>query len=284
MNEILTREIPIMMSGLPGNMASLVAEEIATRQEFELFPIALSSPRHNGESLLVRDRRYSDLYRNVYLFSALTLNGWRNLISDGSIAIDFTIPTACVTNARLYSEMGISFVMGTSGGNREEMEEIVRRSRTCAVIAANMDPQIIRRQIDIDEFAETNPGVFRGATVEITESHQKTKRDVSGTAIAFRSQFERYGALPNGRITSIRDTEIQESLGIPNPDSGHAYHWVEVKTPNGEIIYQINTAVQGRTSYVEGTLMAAQFLSRQIALGTEGQVFSMRDVLKGGDK
>lgn len=280
MNETLTGEIPIMISGLPGKMASLVAEEIATRQEFELLPIALSSSEHNGESLLVRDRRDSDLYRNVYLFSALILKGWRNLISDGSIAVDFTIPDACVPNTRLYMEMGMSFVMGTSGGNREEMEEIVRQSGVCAVIAANMDTQIIRRQMDIDEFATTNTGIFEGAMVEITESHQKTKVDVSGTAIAFRAQFERHGVLPDGRITSIRDTEVQESLGIPNPDSGHAYHWVEVKTPNGEIIYQFNTAVQGRTSYVEGTLLAARFLSRQIALGAQGQVFSMRDVMR----
>lgn len=282
MNEILNREIPILMSGLPGKMASLVAEEITTQQDFELFSIALSSPRHNGESLLVRDREVN-LWSTSYPESWRHI-GWRNIIRDGSIAIDFTTPDACVRNARLYVEMHLPFVMGTSGGDRQQMEDVVRISRTCAVIAANMDPQIIRQQIDIDEFAEANPEIFRGATVEITESHQKTKRDVSGTAIAFRTQFERYGALPNGRITSIRDTEVQESLGIPNPDSGHAYHWVEVKTPSGEVIYQFNTAVSGRTSYVEGTLLAAQFLSRQIASGAEGQVFTMRDVLKGGDK
>ena len=274
MTEVLesNRPIPILMVGLPGKMATLVAEAVVQREDFDLLPIAMTSPRHNRTYMDIRDQRIQLV---DYCPNDLTL---------GRIAIDFTTPQSVVLNTIHYTSLRIPFVMGTSGGNREEMEEMVRRSRTCAVIAANMDPQIIRRQMDIDEFAETNPGVFRGATVEITESHQKTKRDISGTAIAFRGQFERYGALPNGRITSIRDTRAQEALGIPNPDDGHAYHWVEVKTPSDEIIYQFTTAVRGRTSYVEGTLLAAQFLSGQIDLRAEGQVFTMRDVLEGGDK
>lgn len=273
MTELLesNRPIPIFMAGLPGKMATLVAEAIAEREDFDLLPVAMTSPRHKSTYMNISNQRIQ------------LIDYCPNNLRPGRIAVDFTSPDSVVLNTIHYASLRMPFVMGTSGGDREEMVALVRRSRTCAVIAANMDPQIIRRQIVIDEFAEINPGVFRGATVEITESHQKTKRDVSGTAVAFRAQFERYGALPNGNITSIRDTKMQEELGIPDPDSGHAYHWVEVKTPNGEIIYQFNTAVQGRTSYVEGTLLAAQFLNRQICLGAEGQVFSMRDVLKRGD-
>ena len=265
------RPIPILMAGLPGKMATLVAEAVVQREDFDLLPIAMTSPRHNRTYMDIRDQRIQ------------LVDYCPNNLRLGRITIDFTTPQGVVLNTIHYTSLRIPFVMGTSGGNREEMEEMVRKSRTCAVIAANMDPQIISRQMDIEKFAEINPGVFRGTTVEITESHQKTKKDVSGTAIAFKAQFERYGALPNGNITSIRDTRDQESLGIPNPDDGHAYHWVAVQSPSGEVIYQFNTAVSGRTSYVEGTLLAARFLSRQIDLGTEGQVFSMRDVLKGGD-
>lgn len=274
MTEVLesNRPIPIFMAGLPGKMAILVAEAIVEKEDFDLLPMAMTSPRHKSTYINIGDQRIQ------------LVDYCPNNLRLGRIAIDFTTPQSVVLNTIHYTNLRIPFVMGTSGGNREEMEEMVRRSRTSAVIAANMDPQIIRRQMDIDEFAEKNPEEFRGATVEITESHQKTKVDVSGTAIAFRAQFERYGALPNGRITSIRDTRAQEALGIPNPDDGHAYHWVEVKTSSDEIIYQFNTAVRGRTSYVEGTLLAAQFLNRQIVLGAEGQVFTMRDVLEGGDK
>lgn len=273
MTEVLesNRPIPIFMAGLPGKMATLVAEAITEREDFDLLPVAMASPRHRFTCMDIGNQRVQ------------LVDYCPNNLRVGRIAVDFTTPDNVVLNTIHYTSLRIPFVMGTSGGDREEMAELIRRSRTCAVVAPNMDPQIIRRQMDVDEFAQNNPDIFRGATIEITESHQKTKRDVSGTAIAFRAQFERYGALPNGRITSIRDTRAQEALGIPNPDDGHAYHWVEVKNPNGEVIYQFNTAVQGRTSYVEGTLLAAQFLSRQIALGTEGQVFSMRDVLKGGD-
>ncbi len=263
--------IPIFMAGLPGKMASLVAEAVAVREEFDLLPVAMTSPRHKLTWAEINGQR-------VHLVDYCPNN-----LSPERVAIDFTTPQSVVLNSIDYTSLRVPFVMGTSGGNREEMEGLVRQSRTCAVIAANMDPQIIRQQMAIDEFAEINPGVFKDATVGIIESHQKTKKDVSGTAIAFRSQFESHDARPNGRIVSIRDTKIQETLGIPDPDSGHAYHWVMVSNPNAQLIYHFSTAVRGRSSYVEGTLMAAQFLRRQICLGVQGQVFSMRDVLRGGD-
>lgn len=273
MTELLesNRPIPIFMAGLPGKMATAVAEAVVQQGDLDLLPVAMTSPRHKFTSLNIGDR------------SIRLLDYCPNNFPTGRIAVDYTVPQSVVLNAIDYTSLRIPFVMGTSGGNREELEETVRRSKICAVIATNMDPQIVRQQIDIDEFAQMHSGIFRDAVVEITESHQKTKRDVSGTALAFRAQFERHGACPNGRITSIRDTEAQLSLGIPNPDNGHAYHWVEVKNSRGEIIYQFNTAVAGRSSYVEGTLMAIRFLHKTMTLGSEGQVFSMRDVLKGGD-
>ena len=59
---------------------------------------------------------------------------------------------------------------------------------------------------------------------------------------------------------------------------------IEYKTPDGEMIYQFNTAVQGRSSYIEGTLMAMRFLHRQMAAGLRGQVFSMTDVIQVGGR
>lgn len=272
----------ILMAGLPGKMATLVVENTVQNSNFLLHPLALSSERHHGETFRVLDRE----------FLLSSINHWPVFFTEatlpydvrGHIAVDFTTPDAAVLNAQFYADHMLPFVMGTSGGNRQMLENIVRRSEIYAVIAANMDPQIIRRQMDIDQFAERNPGVFNLARVEITESHQATKRDTSGTAIAFGAQFQQYGALP-ADINSIRDTRYQEEvLGIPNPDRGHAYHWVTVRSPWGEgIIYEFTTAVQGRNSYVEGTLMAARFLDRQRSLGAEGRVFTMRDVLEGGE-
>lgn len=266
------RQIPIFMAGLPGKMATLVAEAIEARSDFDLLPVAMSSRRHNLTSVEVGNRR-------IRLIDHCPAG-----LAPGRVAIDFTTPSAAGLNTIDYTHLRIPFVMGTSGGNREEMEAAVRESRTCAVIAANMDPQIIRQQIAIDQLAQNNPGIFNLARVEITESHQASKRDTSGTAIAFRDQFLGYGAR-SVEIDSIRNTQYQEEvLGILDPESGHAYHWVTVRRPIvDEIIYEFTTAVQGRTSYVEGTLMAVRFLDRQIQQGVEGQVFSMRDVLEGGE-
>lgn len=284
MKEVLESNqiIPILMSGLPGKMAALVAEKLCGNGNFRLHQVGLSSINHAGETVTIADRNIHLLHSSIWPVFFTRRHGLYDM-NRGTVAIDFSTPGSAAENANFFANHNIPFVMGTSGGNREEMEEIIRKSRTCEVVAANMDPQIIRQQMNIDKFAQTNPDIFREATIEITESHQKTKKDVSDTAIAFRAQFERYGVVPNGTITSIRDTEAQEALGILSPDSGHAYHWVAVKNPAGEVIYQFNTAVQGRSSYVEGTLMAARFLYRQIADGARGQVFSMRDVMEGGE-
>lgn len=276
-----SQRIPVLVSGLPGKMATLVAERIAGRNDLNLLGYALSSLRHVGGF-----RAFSE--HSTTLIAPEMLEEFSDVLQPtGVIAVDFTTPDSVKTNADLYSKLRIPFVMGTSlGPHAEEVRSLVVNSQISAVIAPNMDMGVVGKQMDLDEFTQNHPGIFQGAAVEIVESHQASKVDKEGkpvtsaTAKAFQQQLEIYGARLQEEITSIRDPQRQLELGVPEEFlGGHGYHWVTVYGTDGKIIYQFETRVNGRGSYVDGTIAAIKFLVRKMASGSRGEIFGMRDVI-----
>lgn len=258
---------PILIAGLPGKMATLIAEALTQNENYYLLPIAIASNRHVAEVVRFGEKviQLVDSFIDVRQ-------------SDGIIAIDFTIPQSAVDNAINYARLGIPFVMGTTGGNREILEKVVKESKISAVIAPNMAVEVVALQDELNDLLQNSPRAFEGWQMTIRESHQAAKKDVSGTAIAFRIQLEALGAVMEGEIESIRDPEKQRELGIQNL-GGHAYHWIRLVSPDGKI-KEYQTAIEGRQPYVEGTLMAVEFLRRKIKQGSRGEIFTMSDVIR----
>jgi dihydrodipicolinate reductase len=89
---------------------------------------------------------------------------------------------------------------------------------------------------------------FSQYKVRIIESHQKEKKTVAGTAMVLAQALN----VPNERIESIRDIEIQKNtLGIPEEYLNlHAYHKIIVEDIGCEI--KIETKVLGHDAYVSG--------------------------------
>lgn len=52
-------------------------------------------------------------------------------------------------NGALYSRLGLPFVMGTTGGDRERLTEDARQSGVYALIAPNMGKQVGQSQVHI---------------------------------------------------------------------------------------------------------------------------------------
>ena len=267
------QSIPVLVSGLPGRMATLVAESLGRNGSFELLPVALTSGRHSGRHIEIGDK-------TIFLSHDRTDNFpyWRYHLKGGTIAVDFTTPDSVDHNAERYVSARIPFVMGTTGGGREEIERMVRNSKISAVIAPNMAASVVEVQAELANLIETSPDHFRDWQMTIRESHQVAKRDVSGTARAFQAQLERLGAIMEVEIESVRDPEAQRQLGIKNVD-GHAYHWITLTSPNSNR-REFTTQIEGRQPYVEGTLMAIRFLSGKMREGSQGEVFSMMDVVR----
>ncbi len=272
--------IKLMVNGLPGNMAATVAKNVLNDERFELINASLTGPeiledRCDIFSVPVRlvrpDHREADVKQIID--------------SEGPfICVDYTHPTAVNGNAEFYCELGLPFVMGTTGGNREKLAEIVKQSKISAVIAPNMAKQIVGFQAMMEYAARNFPGLFSGYSLEVTESHQKGKADTSGTAKAIVGYFNKLGIdFETDEIVMIRNPEIQEKdLGVPEKYlSGHGWHTYRLASADETVRFAFTHNVNGREIYAQGTLDAVVYLNRKAEEGSAGRVFSMIDVLKG---
>jgi len=270
--------INVMINGLPGNVATIIARHFVSDQGFTLIPYSLTGPEIEADKYLIEDINLSLIRpdkRHAAMDDILAL--YTHLI-----CIDFTHPTAVNDNARFYCERSIPFVMGTTGGDREALQATVENADIAAVIAPNMAKQIVGFQAMMDWAADTFPGLFDGYTIRIRESHQKDKADTSGTAKAMVGYFNRLGL--NCSIDDIkqeRDPEIQANeWGIPEAYlAGHAWHTYTMTSNDQTVQFQFTHNVNGREIYANGTLDAVVFLHQQVQKGAKGKVFSMMDVL-----
>lgn len=271
----------VMINGLPGNVAQVIAQHTLADERFALVPYSLTGPEidfshcHINETAIElikpdrRDERMAEVKAAEGEF----------------ITTDFTHPTAVNANAEFYCRMRLPFVMGTTGGDRDRLTATVTQSDNAAVIAPNMAKQIVGLQAMISHAAEHFPTLFKGYQLTVRESHQSGKADTSGTAKAIVSDFNRMGVdFDESQIQKERDPERQTTMwGIP-PEylSGHGWHTYTLISADKTVKFEFTHNINGREIYAEGTLDAVLFLAQKWAQGAKGQVFSMIDVLKEG--
>lgn len=274
--------IKIMINGLPGNVASVIADRAEKDNRFKVISYSLTGPEisereHTSETVSYRLIPPQERQKSVESIRA----------REGDFtAIDFTHPAAVNDNARFYCENSIPFVMGTTGGERQRLYETIKNADICAVIAPNMAKQIVGFQAMMEYAAENFPGLFGGYELTIEESHQQTKADTSGTARAMVKYFNRLGLdFDQEDIIKIRDPEKQKNqLGVPAQYlSGHGWHTYTLVSPDKTATFRFTHNINGRDIYAQGTFDAVNFLAEKIRQGARGKVYSMIDVLKGSD-
>lgn len=226
-------KITVLMSGLPGNMATAAAEKIMKQEDMRLHGSALTGEikedifriGDKGEIFLIKPINHDDFLTN-----------WINYSRSNLIIVDYSQPDAVNKNAELYCKHKIPFVMGTTGGDRKKLEETVRNSEISAVIAPNMAKQIVALQAFMDEYSKNNYDSLKGYEMEIIESHQQGKKDTSGTAKAMVSYFNRLGIdFKPEQIKMIRDPEEQLKFGVPKEHlEGHGWHTYIISSKNSE--------------------------------------------------
>ena len=142
-----------------------------------------------------------------------------------------------------------------------------------------------RNRTEAEILADNFPGAFSGYELEVTESHQSSKVDTSGTARDVVASFAKLGvAFEEHRIQRVRDRKRQvELMGVPEEAlGGHAFHTYNLTSPDRTVGFVFKHNVVGRSTYAEGTVDALLFLQKQIAEGAEQRVYNMVDVLKAG--
>ncbi|MDD9304407.1 MAG: dihydrodipicolinate reductase [Desulfobacter sp.] len=273
------KTIPVMINGLPGNVARIMASAAIKDSRFLLVPFSLTGEDVDDKSLIVETKKISLVKPSVRDQEI------KQILKTypECICVDYTHPSAVNANAQFYTRNNIPFVMGTTGGDRDQLEAVVKQSLTPAVIAPNMAKQIVGFQAMMEFAANTFPGLFKGYTLEVRESHQQGKADTSGTAKAMVSYFNTLGAEFNiAEIQQIRDPKIQETeWKIPKQHlGGHGWHTYTLKAEDGSSLFEFKHNINGREIYVSGTLDAVVFLSTKIcAKDNDKRLYSMIDVM-----
>ena len=274
------RAIKVMVNGVPGNMAKRVANQILADGRFQLVPYSLTGPEIRGVD-------YAFGAETVALVHPEEKNLMIKDIQEEYgefISLDFTHPSAVNSNAEFYCERQLPFVMGTTGGDRKLLIETVEASLAAAVIAPNMAKQVVGLQAMMEYAAANFPGLFAGYSLQVWESHQQSKADPSGTAIAMVKYFRKLGIeFSDSEIAMERDPEVQRTkLGVDEQYlGGHGWHNYTVVSPDGTVELGFTHNLNGRDAYVAGALDAIVFLDKQVGRGVKGKVFTMIDVLKG---
>ncbi|MBU0992658.1 MAG: dihydrodipicolinate reductase [Proteobacteria bacterium] len=272
-------QIKVMVNGIPGNVAVIVARHVKCDDGFELLPYSLTGPEITTPSFKLDD----------FTIRLVTPEKKEQTIKDiiakeGTfITVDYTHPSAVNGNAEFYCQMNLPFVMGTTGGDRNRLTDIVVKSTIPAVIAPNMAKQIVGLQAMMAYAAENFPGIFKGYDLEIVESHQQGKADTSGTARAMVGYFNQMGVdFDEADIQMERDPEIQKTKWqIPEEHlKGHAWHTYTLLSHDKSVKLAFTHNINGRDVYSLGTLDAVRYLNQKLAEGHKGKVFSMIDVLK----
>ena len=285
-------DVKVMVNGMPGPMATAAAEA-CLRKGLSLSPFAMTGPDIESATITVVDE-VSGKHANVRLIPSnqkeevnSAIEGLRSKIGDDKLlAIDYTHPSAVNSNAKFYAEKKIPFVMGTTGGDRDQLMKDMEDSSASAVIAPNMGKQIVAMQAALEDLASKYPAAFGGYTLHTRESHQKTKADTSGTAKAVVDSLKVLSG--NNKYTyddieMIRDDDESVAFGVKKDAlNGHAFHTYTLTSPDGSVEFQLKHNVSGRTVYAEGTADAIKFLAKKISEGAGGKVYSMINVLEEG--
>ncbi len=272
-------KINIMINGLPGNVATKMAQFAIADDRFNPIPFSLTGQEIESKTVMIDSIDFE-------LLKPDTRDTKIQAIKSGFgsfIAIDYTHPTAVNENALFYTQNRIPFVMGTTGGDRVELERQVKASSTIAVIAPNMAKQIVGFQAMMEYAAHTFPNLFDGYTLEISESHQQGKADTSGTAKAMVEYFNKLGPDFNvNKIKMVREPEIQEKVWkIPKEHlAGHGWHTYTLKANDRSALFEFKHNINGRDIYVSGTFDAVLFLKEKLAQDDNSKkLYTMIDVL-----
>ncbi|RAL37994.1 hypothetical protein DM860_000688 [Cuscuta australis] len=271
----------IMVNGCTGKMGRAVLEA-AISAGLQPVPVAFSSTEDSGKILDVAGKKitvHAPIDRESTL--ALIFEEHPDLI-----VVDYTVPAAVNDNAELYCNVGVPFVMGTTGGDRDRLYKTVTDSNNYAVISPQMGKQVVAFLAAMEIMAEKFPDAFSGYKLQVMESHQANKLDLSGTAKAVISCFQRLGvSFDLNQVKQIRDPKLQtEMVGVPEEHlSGHAFHTYNLTSPDGSVSFEFQHNVCGRSIYAEGTVDAVLFLAKKVKAKENKRIYDMIDVLREGN-
>jgi 4-hydroxy-tetrahydrodipicolinate reductase len=203
-------------------------------------------------------------------------------LAGADVLIDFTRPEATLAHLAVCAELGVKAVVGTTGFEPAQLQELSRLAeRTAIVFAPNMSVGV---NVVLGLLRQAARALGEGFDVEIVEAHHRHKVDApSGTAL----QMGRVVADALGR--SLDDCAVYGREGTSSVNGGvrDATTIGFATVRGGDIIgdhtvlfagtgerIEISHKASSRAIYAQGSLRAAGFLA-----GCSTGLFGMNDVL-----
>lgn len=193
------------------------------------------------------------------------------------IVIEFTIADACIENIKVVSSLGINAVIGTTGldsTQEDQLRKIISDTNIGAVVSPNMSVGV-NVFWDLAAKAAKN---LKGYDIEIVEAHHRFKKDApSGTAMKTANIIaEELGKDPEKDIIYGR---VGECPRKPGEIAVHAIRAGDIVGEHTIIFGTLGERVElthrahSREAFVEGVIRAVRFIA-----GRDGY-YTMTDVL-----
>ena len=200
------------------------------------------------------------------------------LLKSRPVIIEFTAPDATLEHANIAAHKGVPIVIGTTGFNQKQLDEIKGLSRrTRIMMSANMSLGV---NLLVSLMGRVAKVLGDDYDVEIVEAHHRFKKDApSGTALALarpiaealKRDLDKAGVCGRKGIVGER---TKQEIGLLSVRAGDIVgdHTV-IFGGLGERVEFIHRA-QSRETFARGALRAAQWLVKQ-----KKGLYSMQDVL-----
>eukprot|EP01036_Dinobryon_divergens_P035284 gene35284-45690_t len=278
-----------MINGLPGAMAAETAR-VCLERGLTLIPYGFTGKDPPSKQFVVTTG--SGFSKSIELIEGPGVNSDADNMMErikneypNCIIVDYTHPSAVLSNIRCYTGNACDFVMGTTGVELSKMKFEFEKGENFAVIAPNMAKQIVALQYALDQLSNRFPNAYGGYNLKVVESHQSSKADTSGTAKAIVSHITKLNGQDFGvdDIEKIRSPDSQIAFGVPSDAlGGHAFHTYTLTSSDGSVSFQLQHNVCGRRIYAEGTVDAVLFLDSIRKSSPVKRLYDMIDVLESG--
>jgi dihydrodipicolinate reductase len=270
----------VIVSGMPGDMATRVYREIQHSKEF-MIPMLMGRRGGGVISLtgmtdLEEIAKYQDKNNLSGMIEPARHDVFLEEIKKQNpdiLGVNFADAKGYDVNFK-FVKYEIPFICGSTGATKEQESELVqavKNSNLCAVIDKNMSIPLVLFGEMLNYAAREFPGALKGYTGFGVDEHQASKADgISGTLLKWADAYKALG---------IDFTPVK---GSRKGDYGHADHFMRVSSPGGDVRINWMTEVMGRETYAKGTVeKSLPFLRDRMKAGEKGKVYSMTDVLKG---
>ncbi len=259
-----------------GRTGMVVAEHLLKSNDFELVSI------YTKPGSLKVNRKLQDL---INTDSRLVIKDTNLLAAELrhkkiQVAIDFTNPKAAIKNARILAEQGVQLVIGTTGFNKiqiNELKNIAEQNKVGIVYAPNISVGVNVLLLVVKTIAKLLPHY----DVEISEYHHCHKKDApSGTALKLATAINETKEIKQPRFIFGRfglKMREKNEIGIHAIRAGGiiGVHKVLFSSNSDEI--EVIHRSYSRAAFAEGALKAAEFIVNHQGF------YNIEDILLLGD-